>query len=151
MIAIAFGGNHFNSKQLISTAMMDVAQHLCCVRESTIHQTSPLGQGTRNYFNSVITAESTGMDVSDLWQLCQEIEKQHGRNKVNEIPWGNRSIDVDVLFYHSVVHVDENLILPHPQMHRRSFVLEPLVELIPDWVHPILNKRCKDLFFELSF
>jgi 2-amino-4-hydroxy-6-hydroxymethyldihydropteridine diphosphokinase len=67
-----------------------------------------------------------------------------GRERV--IKWGPRIIDIDILFYENKVIQQENLIIPHPELHRRYFVLRPLMELCPDFIHPILRKSISSLY-----
>ncbi|MBO7221433.1 MAG: 2-amino-4-hydroxy-6-hydroxymethyldihydropteridine diphosphokinase, partial [Clostridia bacterium] len=59
--------------------------------------------------------------------------------------WGNRTLDVDIIFYDDIVVGDSELAIPHPDMHNRDFVLTPMKELNENFVHPLLNKRIKDL------
>ena len=66
-------------------------------------------------------------------------------NRVREEHWGPRTLDLDILLYDDLVTTDEELIIPHPEMHKRSFVLEPLNQIAPNVVHPLLNKRIRDL------
>jgi 2-amino-4-hydroxy-6-hydroxymethyldihydropteridine diphosphokinase len=82
----------------------------------------------------------------DLLRKILEIEIELGRKR--EIKWGERTIDIDILFYnHDIINIP-GLIIPHPYLHERRFTLVPLHELAPDFIHPLLNKSIKTLLAE---
>jgi len=144
-MAFAFGGNHSNSENLLTKAMADVAALLTASKISSIYRTKPLGHASHEYFNSVVLGESSALSLSELWAACQKIEVDLGRQREVEIPWGDRPIDIDFLFYDSKVAIEQDLVIPHPQMHRRNFVLDPLEELFTEWKHPVLGKTITEL------
>jgi 2-amino-4-hydroxy-6-hydroxymethyldihydropteridine diphosphokinase len=90
----------------------------------------------------------TPMDPYQLLEAILEIEKTMGRKR--EIKWGKRLIDIDILFYEDLVIASENLTIPHPFLHERKFVLEPLMDIAPDFVHPVLKKTIRRLWEELG-
>ena len=135
MIALAFGGNLSNSRDCIASAMDELSKMLHGSRQSTIWLTKPLGPGSSDYCNSVIVGDYSSLTSYGLWRLCQAQEVKYGRERAKEEVWGDRVLDIDLLFYHDTVCATEDLLLPHPQMHRRSFVMGPLKELCPDWQH----------------
>jgi 2-amino-4-hydroxy-6-hydroxymethyldihydropteridine diphosphokinase len=150
VIGLAFGGNHLNSLTLVQKAMLACSERLIETRSSSIHQTKALGEGSRDYFNAVLLAKGFEAGVEELWQFCQKLESDAGRLREEETPWGNRPLDIDILFFGQELRATEELILPHPQMHRRSFVLEPLKELDASWRHPVLNKGFEELVSDLG-
>jgi len=81
-------------------------------------------------------------------QKILQIEKQLGR--VRNEKWGPRTIDIDILIFDNLIMRDKDLVIPHPQMQNRNFVLAPLSELAPSLIHPSLKKTMKQLAFETS-
>ena len=81
---------------------------------------------------------------------CLNIEQMLGRNREKETRWGERPIDIDIIFYDNALIDSQLLTLPHPRMHLRAFVLVPLLELVPDFVHPVLNKTITQIYDELE-
>jgi 2-amino-4-hydroxy-6-hydroxymethyldihydropteridine diphosphokinase len=79
-------------------------------------------------------------------QKCLQIEKSMGRHR--EIKWGPRLIDIDILLYNDVKIQHENLQIPHPFLHQRRFVLQPLADVLPHFKHPSLNKTLQELLTE---
>jgi len=85
------------------------------------------------YWNQVIEVETT-LEPLDLLYVCQEIEHRLGRER--KVHWGPRTIDIDLLIYDNIVSESEELILPHPYLEERAFVLAPLREIAPKLVLP---------------
>jgi 2-amino-4-hydroxy-6-hydroxymethyldihydropteridine diphosphokinase len=78
-----------------------------------------------------------------LFDFLKSIEESMGREKT--IRFGPRNIDIDILLYDQTIIKTEDLVIPHPRLHERRFVLEPLVEIAPDYVHPVLHKTISEL------
>jgi 2-amino-4-hydroxy-6-hydroxymethyldihydropteridine diphosphokinase len=124
---------------------------------SQIYQTAPWGVIDQPAFLNQVLKVETALQPIDVLNVILKIEKQLGRER-KEV-WGERLIDIDILYYANVVVSMNDLAIPHPQLHRRRFTLIPLVEIAPDYVHPKLKKtnqellyNCEDegLVFELS-
>lgn len=81
-------------------------------------------------------------------QKILQIEKQLGR--IRHEKWGPRTIDIDILLFDNIILRDNDLIIPHPQMHNRNFVLAPLAELAPNLIHPSIKKTMKKLVTETT-
>ena len=78
--------------------------------------------------------------------ICDQIEKTLGRNRMEK--WGQRTIDIDIISYENMVIETSVLTVPHPYLNQRNFVLHPLAEIYPDWIHPITKKNAFELKLE---
>jgi 2-amino-4-hydroxy-6-hydroxymethyldihydropteridine diphosphokinase len=113
---------------------------------SFLYKTSPLGYtAQRDFLNGAVEIR-TSRDPAALLNRLQEIEKKVGKSV--PFPGGPRKIDIDVLFYGKRVVRRKNLIVPHPRLHGRKFVLVPLKELAPRFLHPRLGKTTARLLRE---
>lgn len=118
------------------------------VKQSSFIATKPWGYlDQEDFLNSVIEIE-TIFEADELMDLLLKIELELNRKR--EIKWGPRTIDLDILMYDEVISSNEKVILPHPRMHEREFVLKPLNEIAPNLMHPVLNKRIFTLLEELN-
>lgn len=112
-------------------------------QKSSVYQTSAWGvEDQPPFFNQVIEV-FTKLQPADLIVDIQYIENKLGRERGTR--WGSRIIDIDVLYYEREVIESEDLIVPHPQIPNRRFALIPLVEIAPDFVHPVFGKTNKEL------
>ena len=103
-------------------------------RVSSVYETEPVGGVPQeNYYNLVIEI-STDLSPRDLLGLAHTVEAKLKRRR--EVRWGPRTIDVDILLYGDVAVNERDLIIPHPEMHKRAFVLVPLLEIAPDLKFP---------------
>jgi 2-amino-4-hydroxy-6-hydroxymethyldihydropteridine diphosphokinase len=108
------------------------------VRASSLYESEPLGDAKTWFVNSVIEIE-TEFAPDDLLRRLKAIEKAMGRKRVKGKRWGSRVIDLDILLSDHDVVEKRSLKIPHPEMHKRRFVLLPLAELAPHVVHPQLG------------
>jgi len=118
------------------------------VQSSYVYETQSWGNTTvPDYLNQVLHLQTELLPHDLLAQLLQ-IELKLGRERTEK--WGSRTVDIDILFYGEQVINDVDLVVPHPQLHNRRFTLEPLAEIAPDFVHPVLKKTISLLKIELS-
>jgi 2-amino-4-hydroxy-6-hydroxymethyldihydropteridine diphosphokinase len=111
--------------------------------QSRFYRTEPVGvEGQDWYVNGVISL-STGLSAQDLLKNLLDIEQIMGRERKKK--WDSRTIDLDILLYGQEVIEEKGLTVPHPLMHLRRFVLEPMVQLAPDLIHPVLGKSMAGL------
>jgi 2-amino-4-hydroxy-6-hydroxymethyldihydropteridine diphosphokinase len=115
---------------------------------SSDYRTPPWGLADQPPFVNAVIAVTTSLAPHDLLSLVMACEHALGRNRTRERRWGPRTIDLDLLAYDDLVMIDRDLILPHPHLFERAFVLVPLAEIAPDQV--IAGIRVRDALDRLS-
>lgn len=113
------------------------------VKVSTFIETEPYGVTDQPRFLNGVCQVKTVLEPLKLLRLLLEVEKEMGRVRLRH--WGERNIDLDLLFYEDVRMDTEELRLPHPDMANRDFVMLPLAEIAPELVHPILGRNMSEL------
>ncbi|MBI5047933.1 MAG: 2-amino-4-hydroxy-6-hydroxymethyldihydropteridine diphosphokinase [Deltaproteobacteria bacterium] len=116
------------------------------IKASSFYETEPWGDIEQDWFINCVVQIETTFDAESLLVLLQNIEMGLGRERVKK--GGPRVIDFDILFLNSETIKTENLIIPHPLLHKRRFVMMPLNEIAPGFVHPVLKKTVADLLKE---
>ncbi len=119
------------------------------VKQSSLYESEPLGDAKTWFVNSVIEIETESAPEQLLKSLLA-IEKTMGRKRVRGKRWGSRIIDLDILLFDSEVIEKRNLKIPHPEIQNRRFVLAPLSELAPQFIHPKLNASVSELLAGLK-
>lgn len=153
---IAMGGNIGSPEKTFSQALEKMtAAFSADIRSATYYWTKPLVHPSapvrqQPYLNTVICFETDRTPESVLQELFA-IECALGRVRANEqIPWGPRTIDLDMIAAEQLVLSTDTLDLPHPHMHKRDFVLLPMLELVPEWQHPITQQSLPQLIEALD-
>lgn len=150
-VYLALGSNVGNGKELIERAYMLLQERVGIItHKSALYTTVPEGFESNNFFtNSAICLQTTHSAI-DVLHLTQQIEKELGRmHKSVNLQYADRSMDIDILYYNLEQINQEDLIVPHPRMHTRRFVLEPLCEIAPTLKHPIIGKNTQYLLNQL--
>ena len=147
---LGLGSNLGDKQKHITEAISKISKlkSVEITKTSSIIATKPYGKTDQPDFLNCVIETDTNLLPEDFLEKCLNIENQLGR--IRKDKWGPRTIDIDLLFYGDKIINTELLVLPHPELHKRKFVLTSLNELCPDLVHPILNKKIKDIFVELK-
>ncbi len=147
-VVLILGGNRGDREELINLAVKYISEKNHFVSGSAIYETQAWGNVAKgNFLNQVIQIE-TSVSPQKLLEQTQEIEDKLGRKRT-EI-WGDRTMDIDILYFGDEVIRTPNLTIPHQLMHDRRFVLVPLVDILPDMIHPIFGKSNRILLEECT-
>ncbi len=136
---IGLGSNLNNPKEQIKQALMalDSSEDVSVVGLSSLYQSKPVdGSDQPDYLNAVCKV-NTHLTALELLHVCQHIEQS--QHRVREKKWGARTIDLDIIIYGAQVIASKQLVVPHPEMMNRHFVLVPLYEIEPDLDVPVLG------------
>lgn len=145
---IGIGSNLGRRKENIKFALKLLKKHgIKILKVSTIIETEPYGLKEQPKFLNCVASVETTLNPSQLLKTLLSIENELGR--VRTVKWGPRTIDLDILFYDELVIKEKGLTIPHPDLENRIFVLKPLCEIAPDFVHPTLKKTVKKMLLEL--
>ena len=148
---IGLGTNIGNKRRNLITAAALLAERAGDVLSiSSFYETEPWGFESDNTFLNAALLLETELEPLQLLSLTQEIEKEMGRTQKSDGAYHDRIIDLDILLYDLCVINDAALVVPHPLMHKRQFVMEPLAEIAPMLVHPVLNKTMLELAEEID-
>ena len=124
---LALGSNLGDSKAILIAAISEIEKISSVLAKSTFHLTKPVGGPEQaDFLNAVIILE-TELRAQELLHKCHEIENKYGRTR--EIKWGPRTLDIDIISYGDELISTDDLTIPHPLAHLRSFVLAPWLEL----------------------
>lgn len=116
------------------------------LEKSSVYESTPWGvENQRNFLNQVLFVKSN-FDPYTILDLVLQIEKDMGRIRIEK--WGERIIDIDILFIDDLIIESENLCIPHEFIAKRKFVLQPMCEIAPGFIHPKLNKTISQLLEE---
>jgi 2-amino-4-hydroxy-6-hydroxymethyldihydropteridine diphosphokinase len=118
------------------------------VAASAVHETEAWGKKDQDPFLNQALMVDSALSPAVFLREIQEIENSLGRRR--EEKWGPRTIDIDILFISSEIIAEEQLKVPHPLLHQRSFALEPVAEILPEWEHPLLGKTIREMIADLN-
>ena len=151
-VYLALGSNIGDCKQNLSDAVVNIKKRVgevICL--SSFYETAPWGFETKNRFQNAVVEVNTSLSAKVLLEILKHIEQDMGRTiEATSKTYADRIIDIDILFFDDSVISTENLTVPHPLLHKRDFVLTPMREIAPSFVHPVLNKTIQQLWWELN-
>ncbi|MDQ0273071.1 2-amino-4-hydroxy-6-hydroxymethyldihydropteridine diphosphokinase [Cytobacillus purgationiresistens] len=136
---IGLGSNIGNRSENLNEAIksLSLLEGISVVNYSSIYETDPVGYEDQDQFLNMVIQLETVMSPMQLLETCLQVEKNLGRKRL--VRWGPRNIDLDILLYNHENIETEKLIIPHPRMQERAFVLIPLLEIQPDISLPEMN------------
>lgn len=131
---VAFGGNVGDARDTIARAIAAFCDggHVTLLARSSDYRTPPWGVTDQAPFVNACVEVDTRLSPRGLLDRAQEVERSFGRDRPHETRWGPRTLDIDIIAYDDLVLDDPMLILPHPRLFERAFVLVPLVQIAPD-------------------
>ncbi len=146
-VYLALGSNMGDKKYYLETAIKKLSENFKITKESSFLENPSYGPIEQDDFlNSVIEVE-TNLGPFDVLKICNKIENELGRKRL--VRWGERTIDIDILFYDDQIINTPSLIVPHYDMLNRDFVLIPFCQINPKFIHPIEKKSMQTLKKEL--
>lgn len=152
ILYVGLGSNQGERGWLMSRALDLLEERIGrIIGRSALYETEPWGFTSEYPFLNAVAALETGLKPFDVLRITQQIEIELGRKqKSRDGGYADRTMDIDLLFYDDLCLDSPMLVLPHPLMHLRDFVLRPMVDLAPDFRHPVLQRTMSDLLQELE-
>jgi 2-amino-4-hydroxy-6-hydroxymethyldihydropteridine diphosphokinase len=146
---IGIGSNIESPAENCLQAIERLSTHsdLTLVTRSSLYQSEPFGITDQDWFVNCVAQITTSLTPEKLLRACLSIEQAMGRTRTEK--WGPRIIDLDILFYDDLILKQEGLEIPHPGIAERSFVLAPMNEIEPGFIHPKLKKNIEALLAEI--
>jgi 2-amino-4-hydroxy-6-hydroxymethyldihydropteridine diphosphokinase len=143
IIYLSLGSNIGNRKRNLEKALIELHKNnIKKIKISSLYETEPVGPKQRNFYN-IAGKFKTSLQPQDLLKTVKQIEEKLGRTKTYR--WGPRVIDIDILFYGKQIIKSKKLIIPHKEIVNRAFVLIPMNEITPGFIHPIYHKAIKTI------
>lgn len=147
IIYLGLGSNVGDTKEHITQATIALKKLAEPLTVAEYYLSKPVGYSNQASFLNTVVKGTTNLSPSALLFAIKTLEKNLGRKY--RFRWGPREIDIDILLYDQLVLDTEALSIPHPRMHEREFVLKPLEDLAPDYVHPVFQRSVRELLSAL--
>lgn len=146
---VAFGSNLGDKEKFIDEAIEALSNlpqiNIVAISDKIV--TEPYGNVEQDVFLNGVMKIETLLPADELLQILQKVEEHAGRER--KIHWGPRTLDLDIIFYDDDIISEDDLIVPHPDMKNRDFVLKPLIQIAPYKLHPVYRKTISDMYAEL--
>ena len=146
---VAFGSNLGDKEKFIDEAIEALSNlpqiNIVAISDKIV--TEPYGNVEQDVFLNGVMKIETLLSADELLQILQKVEEHAGRER--KIHWGPRTLDLDIIFYDDDIISEDDLIVPHPDMKNRDFVLKPLMQIAPYKLHPVYRKTISDMYTEL--
>lgn len=145
-VYVGVGSNMGNREAYIKEAFRGIGEDIYCrdAYMSNVIETEPYGYTEQDSFLNAVIAFETLYSADELLEFLQRLEQKANRKR--EIHWGPRTLDLDILFFGNQIIQKEDLIIPHKEIPLRGFVLEPLNEIAPYFIHPVFGKTVNELY-----
>ena len=143
IVYLALGSNLGNRAANLKEAITSLAPQMDLKAKSKVYETPPWGYAEQEKFLNQVLQVKTYVKPEPLLKHLKRLEVALGR--VPSFPNGPRLIDIDILFYDDLVFQSPLLEIPHPHVHERGFVLLPMLDIAPDYIHPVKQKSVRDL------
>lgn len=148
-VFVAFGSNLGDKEKFIDEAIEALSNlpqiNIVAISDKIV--TEPYGNVEQDVFLNGVMKIETLLPADELLQILQKVEEHAGRER--KIHWGPRTLDLDIIFYDDDIISEDDLIVPHPDMKNRDFVLKPLMQIAPYKLHPVYRKTISDIYAEL--
>jgi 2-amino-4-hydroxy-6-hydroxymethyldihydropteridine diphosphokinase len=138
-VYLGLGSNLGNRQGNLNLACRRISESIgAIVAQSSIYETAAWGLTEQNDFLNQVICIITEYNAPEILTMILAVEQSMGR--IREVKWGARIIDIDILYYNNAIIKSDNLTIPHPYIQERRFVLTPLAEVAPDFIHPLLHQ-----------
>jgi 2-amino-4-hydroxy-6-hydroxymethyldihydropteridine diphosphokinase len=142
-VVLLIGGNLGNREKLLKMALESLEEEFVIKVKSRLYETAPWGGNSAGpYLNQAVLVE-TDKTPEQVLAIGQAIEEQLDRKR--EKHWGDRTMDIDIIYFDDLVMETPLLTIPHPFLHQRRFVLVPVSEIVPSFLHPVMGKSQVEL------
>lgn len=149
---LGLGSNLGEKQAYIEQAYMEITKRIGkIVAQSALYRSAPVDFDSANEFVNSVCEVETRLGAYEVLSITQDIERKLGRtSKSQNGIHTDRVIDIDILLFENQIINSKQLVVPHPKMHERAFVLAPFAEISPDTCHPVLEKTIAELLQELT-
>jgi 2-amino-4-hydroxy-6-hydroxymethyldihydropteridine diphosphokinase len=147
-VTLALGTNLGNRPENLRAAIAALPPVVTVNQQSFVYETLPWGVTDQPSFLNMVVIGETVQKPQELLKYLKELETRLGR--IPSFHYGPRKIDIDILFYDNLILDTPQLTLPHPHLHERAFVLVPLADLTPEWIHPVSGRTIRQLLAEVD-
>ncbi len=148
IVYLALGSNLDDRLENLKQAIAALTPQMEVKAKSQVYETPPWGYKDQPKFLNQVIKVKTYLDPESLLKHLKRLEVALGRKP--SVPNGPRLIDIDILFYDDLVLEKPSLVIPHPRLHERGFVLLPLMDIAPDLVHPVHKKSVRDMLAQAN-
>jgi len=145
-VFLGLGSNIGNKEDNVNKALTFISELYTIKKTSHLYLTEPVGNIKQDWFLNCVVEIQTDVDPKKLLSTVKSIERKLGRTKI--VKNGPRTIDIDVLFYGDYILKTKTLIIPHPLIQDRLFVLQPMMDINPNLIHPVFKRSIHQLYHD---